>query len=113
MVDQRSFTYLTSVLKQLKVKKKRENKMVRIPQAATTNTITVKIAPLMGVIKELILEVDTTVGAALTAAGFSENSEVRVTSVDGTSQTIADNDSVLDNGDVITVIASGKIEAGC
>ena len=82
------------------------------PAEGANSTIKVKIAPLMGEVREFILAAGVTVGEALDNAGYASNSEVRVTEADGNSQTIADNASILEDGDVITVVSQKKIEAG-
>ena len=86
--------------------------MARVATAPEASTISVRVAPLMGQVQEFILAEGATVGQALEAAGFNSDSEVRVTTAGGENQTIASNNAILDNGDLITVVASGKVEAG-
>lgn len=86
--------------------------MARLTESSNESTIKVRIAPIMGEVREFVLPVDTTVEEALRNAGYQENSEVRVTTAAGENQTINSNAAVLDDGDTVTVISSGKVEAG-
>ena len=86
--------------------------MAKINDTRPAGSISVRIAPLMVEVRSFNLEEDTTIGDALSAAGFNEDPEVRITTAGGENQTIADNDAALEDGDLITVISAGKVEAG-
>lgn len=86
--------------------------MARRAERSEPNTIKVKIAPLFGEVKEFVLETDSTVEELLEVSENKSDSEVRVTTADGENQGVIDNDYVLEDGDIVTVISEGKVEAG-
>lgn len=73
----------------------------------TTETIKIKIAPLFAEVKEYTLPVDSTVEEALNAAGISTDVEVRLAG-----NGAVEMDSILEDGDEITVVSNAKVEAG-
>lgn len=81
--------------------------MARRRREASTDVIKVKIAPLFAEVKEYTLLVDSTVEDALSVAGISSDVEVRLAG-----NGAVEMDSILEDGDEITVVSNAKVEAG-
>jgi hypothetical protein len=86
--------------------------MARTQEEETSGTIKVKVAPLFGEVKEFVLPEDSTVEKLLEISGNNSNSEVRVITEDGEDQGVVGPSSLLDDGDVVSIVAKGKVEAG-
>ena len=74
----------------------------------TVETIKITIAPTFGEVKTISVEEGATVADALRAGGFNEDVEVRING-EGT----VESDAIVEDGDELTIIAGGKIEAAC
>lgn len=70
-------------------------------------SITVKIQPVFGEVKEFRVPEDSTVGEVLEAADYPASTEVRVNS-----EGVLDKDTIVEDGDRLTIVAEGKIKNG-
>lgn len=70
-------------------------------------TIKVTVAPTFGEVKQISVPADSTVADVLEAAGYSDSVEVRING-EGT----VDNDSIVEDGDELSIVSRGKVEAG-
>ena len=79
----------------------------RAGTGASDSVIKVEIGPLFGEPRTVTVPKDSTVKDVLTGAGYGENVEVRI---DG--EGTVEKDAIVEDGDILTVVSSGKVEAG-
>ena len=73
----------------------------------TIESIKVTLAPTFGEVKQISVPAESTVEDVLSAGGYSSDVEVRLNG-EGT----VDNDSIVEDGDELTIVSRGKVEAG-
>ncbi len=76
-------------------------------EVAVPETITVRLTPVMGTVKTIVVPKDSTVAEALRAGGYPESVEVRCNG-----EGVLDKDMLLEDNDNLTIITEGKVENG-
>lgn len=73
----------------------------------TAGQVKITVAPTFGEVKQISVPTDSTVADVLEAAGYSPSVEVRING-----EGVVEPDAIVEEGDELTIVSRGKVEAG-